>query len=305
MKVLLPDLDDLLELRHQAHTLGLASRHPVNSLLCGLYQSVFRGQGMNFDEVREYQEGDEIRNMDWRVTARTNVPHLKVFKEERQRSVLLCVDIGSHMQFGTRNTFKLVQAARISALLGWAASASQDRVGALLFGDPNGLRYFPPSSSRRSLWQMLRSMTEAAPKQKNSSHYLADAMEKLIHGTAIGSLILIISDFSQDLVNFEQILGRLQQKHEVVLFPVDDKADYEIPAMGRVVFATGTGIELELDTDNRAGCAQYRQQWQQQRQRLEMIAKRLGADVIPVSTEQNVHQVLLQGLRKRAYRVGR
>ncbi len=100
-----PQLDDLLELRHQARALGIASHHLVNSTFTGLYASVFRGTGLDFDEVREYQEGDDIRNMDWLVTARTDTPHLKIFREERQRSVLLCIDTGPHMSFGTRGTF--------------------------------------------------------------------------------------------------------------------------------------------------------------------------------------------------------
>ena len=119
-----PHLDDLFELRHRAHAIGLASRHRVGSPLSGLYASVFRGQGMDYEETREYREGDEIRNMDWRVTARTGVPHLKVFREERERSVVLCVDAGPHMHFGTRGTFKCVQAARAAALLVWAATSS-------------------------------------------------------------------------------------------------------------------------------------------------------------------------------------
>ena len=119
---LFPQLDDLLELRHQAHTLGLASHHLVNSSFAGLYASVFRGTGLDFEEVREYREGDDIRNMEWNVTARTNVPHLKIFREERERSVVLCIDRGPHMSFGTRGTFKSVQAAKAAALLGWAAS---------------------------------------------------------------------------------------------------------------------------------------------------------------------------------------
>ena len=110
-----PRLGVLLELRHQAPSLGLASPHLVNTTFSGLYASVFRGQGLNFEEVREYREGDDIRNMDWKVTARTNEPHLKVYREERERNVLLCVDHGPHMFFGTRGTFKSVQAARAAA----------------------------------------------------------------------------------------------------------------------------------------------------------------------------------------------
>ncbi|MEW8237423.1 MAG: DUF58 domain-containing protein, partial [Candidatus Thiodiazotropha taylori] len=117
-----PHIDDLLELRHQAHTLGLASHHLVNTSFSGLYASVFRGTGLDFEEVREYREGDDIRNMEWNVTARTNVPHMKIFREERERSVVLCIDRGPHMSFGTRGTFKSVQAAKAAALLGWAAS---------------------------------------------------------------------------------------------------------------------------------------------------------------------------------------
>ena len=125
-----PRLDDLLELRHQAHTLGLASHHLVNSSFSGLYASVFRGQGLNFEEVREYREGDDIRNMDWKVTARTGDPHLKVFREERERSVMLCVDKGPHMNFGTRKTFKSIQAARAAALTGTTVTSAPPRIAA-------------------------------------------------------------------------------------------------------------------------------------------------------------------------------
>ena len=153
-------LDDLLELRHQAHTLGLSSHHLVNSSFSGLYASVFRGQGLNFEEVREYREGDDIRNMDWKVTARTGDPHLKVFREERERSVMLCVDMGAHMAFGTRNTFKSVQAARAAALIGWAANGLHDRVGGILFrGDNEDTDYFRPTKDRRALWRLLKALT--------------------------------------------------------------------------------------------------------------------------------------------------
>ena len=148
--ILYPRLDDLLELRHQAHTLGVAAHHLVNSTFTGLYASVFRGTGLDFDEVREYREGDDIRNMDWLVTARTNVPHLKVFREERQRSVILCVDTGPHMSFGTHGTFKSIQAARAAALIGWAASKQHDRVGGVLFGKPGAsMQYFRATPGRR------------------------------------------------------------------------------------------------------------------------------------------------------------
>jgi uncharacterized protein (DUF58 family) len=295
-----PQLNDLLELRHQAHTVSLASHRPVNSVLCGLYASVFRGQGMNFEEVREYREGDEIRNMDWRVTARTGVPHLKVFREERQRSVILAVDIGPAMQFGTRSTFKSIQAARAAALLGWAASSSQDRVGGLLFGDAGGLRYFRPSRERRALWRLLSSLTEEYQGDAQiSGDPLHDALDKLIHGAPTGALILLAADFNRESHTLEQKIGRLRQRQEIVLFPVDDPADWELPAMGRVVFTAPDGSRLEIDTDSEPGRAAYRHEWETRRAHLQVMCKRLGVDLIPLYTYEDVHRTLVAGLRRR------
>lgn len=301
-----PQLDDLLELRHQAHALGFASHHPVNSILCGLYASVFRGQGMDFEEVREYQQGDEIRNMDWRVTARTNVPHLKVFREERQRSVLFCVDVSPHMQFGTRGTFKSIQAARAAALLGWAASHSQDRVGGVLFGSAEGLEYFRPSRDRRAIWRLLKALTrqhEAVNNRREDA--LARALDKLAHGTHTGSVIIIIADFNRETLSLEQRLAYLRQHHDLMLLPVDDPADQALPDMGTVLFKTAGGARLEIDTSSAAGQQKYREQWETQRTHLQLMSKRLGIDVIPVSTNADVHSTLVSGLQRRMKRMVR
>ncbi len=299
-----PQLDDLLELRHQAHALGFASHHPVNSVLCGLYASVFRGQGMDFEEVREYQQGDEIRNMDWRVTARTNVPHLKVFREERQRSVLFCVDVSPHMQFGTRGTFKSIQAAKAAALLGWAASNAQDRVGGVLFGGADGLAYFRPSRDRRAIWRLLKALTyqrESINKRREDA--LARALDKLAHGTHSGSVIIIIADFNRETWSLEQRLAYLRQHHDLLLLPIDDAADQALPEMGTVLFKTHDGARLEIDTSSAAGQQKYRDQWQTQRNHLQLISKRLGIDVIPISTDVDVHGTLVSGLQRRMKRM--
>jgi uncharacterized protein (DUF58 family) len=185
-----PRLDDLLELRHRARTLGLASRHLVNSTFSGLYASVFRGTGLDFEEVREYQEGDDIRNMDWKVTARTNLPHLKVFREERERSVLLCVDKSPHMSFGTRGTFKSIQAARAAALLGWAANALNDRVGGLLYGDAaTGQQHFRPTKDRRALWRLLHALSHPGTEEAVQGDPLSAALQRAEQTTHIGSLV--------------------------------------------------------------------------------------------------------------------
>ncbi len=299
-------IDELLELRHRAHVLGLSSHHRVHSVLSGLYTSVFRGQGMDFEETREYQEGDEIRNMDWRVTARTGVAHLKVFREERERAVMLCVDVGPHMQFGTRGTFKSIQAARAAALLGWTASANQDRVGALLYGrSTSSLQFFRPSRARQSFWRMLRALGETSEPVSVKGDPLVEALEKLRRVAPTGSLMFVVGDLNRDPGPLHQALGQLCQKHELVLMPVDDPADREIPRIGRVVFSTRDGNRIEVDTDSEAGRRHYREVWEANRRALETLARRLGIAFIPVPTNEEVQGVLVAGLRRRAARQGR
>lgn len=298
---LYPRLDDLLELRHQAHTLGVPSHHLVNSTFAGLYASVFRGAGVNFEEVREYREGDDIRYMDWKVTARINEPHLKVFREERERSVVLCVDRGPHMAFGTRGTFKNVQAARAAALIGWAASRLQDRVGGMAFGDPgDGLKHFRPARGRRALWQLLRTLTLPGATQAASIDCLAEALKRATRGLPTGSLIFVIADLNREVRDLEPVLGNLRQRSSVVLIPVDDPADQAIPAMGAVTFSGTDGRLIEVDTEDEGARKAYRAAWQQRRETLSALANRLNIIIMPIRTDQEIHASLIASLEQRA-----
>jgi uncharacterized protein (DUF58 family) len=298
---LYPRLDDLLELRHQAHTLGLPSHHLVNSTFAGLYASVFRGAGVNFEEVREYREGDDIRYMDWKVTARTNEPHLKVFREERERCVVLCVDKGPHMSFGTRGTFKSVQAARAAALIGWAASRLNDRVGGLVFGDPvAGLQHFRPARGRRALWQLLRTLTNPGGERDRSVDCLAGALQRATSGLPTGSLVFVIADLNRDAMGLERMLGNLIQRNSVALIPVDDPADWEIPAMGVATFTSTDGTLIEIDTDDPQARQAYRDTWEERRDMLQAIAHRLGIILLPVRTDEEIHLSLIHNLEQRA-----
>jgi uncharacterized protein (DUF58 family) len=298
---LYPRLDDLLELRHQVHTLGLASHHLVNSTFAGLYASVFRGAGVNFEEVREYRHGDDIRYMDWKVTARTNEPHLKVFREERERSVVLCVDKGPHMSFGTRGTFKSVQAARAAALVGWAASRLNDRVGGMTFGDPvAGLQHFRPSRGRRALWQLLRTLTIPGTTQDKSIDCLGGALQRATKGLPTGSLIFVIADLNRDAMGLEHILGDLIQRHSVALIPVDDPADWEIPSMGMTTFTGTDGTLIEIDTDEPQARQAFREAWEERREILQAIAYRLNVILLPVRTDKEIHISLIHHLEQRS-----
>lgn len=295
-----PRLDDLLELRHQAHTLGLASHHLVNSSFSGLYASIFRGQGLNFEEVREYSEGDDIRNMDWKVTARTGEPHLKVFKEERERNVMLCVDQGPNMDFGTRNVFKSVQAARAAALIGWAANSIHDRVGGLLFGGSEKTSYFRPTKDRRALWRLLNTLTTPRNHSAESPpELLSTVLRQTSRGIGKGGLVFVIADFNHEHAELRKGLSQLRQRHSVVLVPVDDPADSQLPDMGQMLFRAPDGELLSVDTADKVGRLAYQQDWQKRRDQLMHIAASTGCAIIPVLTNQDVHMSLKQGLQQR------
>ncbi|MCX6990048.1 MAG: DUF58 domain-containing protein [Chlamydiae bacterium] len=164
--MLYPELDDLIALKKQNSSFSRVSRRSVMSMASGNHQSPFRGQGLEFDSVREYVPGsDDIRTIDWKVTARMGSPHVKLFRQDRERHTIICVDRNTSMQFGTKNTFKSVQAARIASLLGWHALGEQDRVSSLLFGDvPGGVQFFPPKRTRSSgLMEKHSWFLQAAP----------------------------------------------------------------------------------------------------------------------------------------------
>jgi len=296
-----PRLDDLLELRHRARTLGMASHHLVNSSFSGLYASVFRGQGLNFEEVREYREGDDIRNMDWKVTARTGEPHLKVFREERERSVMLCVDKGAHMNFGTRKTFKSVQAARAAALVGWAANNLHDRVGGVLFGgDGRDNSYFRPTKDRRALWRLLKTLaTQTSGTTQSPPELLSEILRQAARGIGTGGLVFVIADFNREHADLLPELTQLRQRHGVVLVPVDDVADREIPEMGDVMFRAPDGELLTVNTADESGRRAYRDAWEKRRENLVQIANNCGCALIPVDTTEDVHAAMVRGLERR------
>jgi uncharacterized protein (DUF58 family) len=300
---LFPDIDELLALRHQARGMGLVSSIKTSTPLSGLYASVFRGQGMDFDEVREYRAGDEVRHIDWRVTARMRKPYLKVFREERERDVVLCVDCSRKMAFATQGTFKSIQAARIAALLGWSAQAHGDRVGGVLFGRES-LSFFAPSRALRTFSQFLRGLAQP-PSETNNTPVtdLAHVLPVLSRSTDTGSLLFIISDFNWiSVTTLQRHLSLVHQQHEVVLIALDDIMDYELPEVGWVNFVEEDGRSVRVNLDDAAARVRYRQAWHVRRDALIQTCRRLAIDFFSVHTDQDPYQAVITGLRQRAAR---
>jgi len=296
--VLYPDFNELVRLGQTAQRLHLAAGRKTLATASGGYVSPFRGRGMEFHEVREYRNGDDIRNIDWRVTARTNRPHLKVFTEERERTVILCIDANATMRFGTRGTFKSVQAARAAALLGWQANGGNDRVGCLVFGDiPDGLQYFAPTRSRRALWQTLKLLSRPVTGEHPAGASLDDTVKHLDRTVPTGALVFIISDFLNMSSAFEKTLSSLRRRCDVLLVSVNDPADGDIPPMETVIFSD-QGRQRVVNTDSASGRKAYKESWLKNRDLLEEIRKRQSIGLIQLHTNHDVYADLLPGLRR-------
>lgn len=297
--MLYPDLNDLISYKERKLDKTQLARRKVSSTAPGNHHSPFRGQGLDFDAVREYVPGDDIRNIDWRVTARTGSPHLKLFKEEKERHTIICMDMNSTMRFGTRNTFKSIQAARCASLLGWRALAHQDRLSACFFGDvTGGLHYFATKRTRQAFCKILKTLAE--PPAEHHEVPLDFALQHICRVAHPGSLIYLISDFMNLSPELEKSgLNRLNKTCDVVFISINDIADQALVPVGIIGFS-GQNEKLYIDTDHMKGRAAYTEQWESNRKKLRALTERFKIPLISLSTESNIHRDLLLGLKSIA-----
>lgn len=298
---LLPDINELIALKESSSRLLLTPDKSMKSTIPGDHHSPFRGQGLEFDAVREYVAGDDVRNIDWRVTARSGSPHLKLFKEERERQVILCVDMNSAMRFGTKKSFKSLQAARVAAFLGWQSLAAHDRVGACLFGDvAGGILYHAPRRTRSSFWAMCKELS--SPPREQHEVELSDALMHIARAEKTGALIYVISDFMAISDDLEKALLRLNRHSDIVCIAVNDAADSDIPPVGLLQLQGAAGNKFLVDTADRKGRERYQEMWRQNRSRLEQILKRTKVAMVQLTTEMELPRHLILGLKMVAGR---
>ncbi|KAF1051034.1 MAG: hypothetical protein GAK43_02579 [Stenotrophomonas maltophilia] len=286
-------LQELIDVRHRLREIQLFSTPSRRSPLIGLHHSRLRGRGVDFDQVRVYQAGDDVRTIDWRVTARTQEPHTKLFHEERERPVFIIVEQSSRLFFGSGLCLKSVLAARAAALLGWAALGHNDRIGGLVFTDRD-THEIKPRRSKQSQLQLLNQIVRAnhallaqrpgSPTAEVFGLALRRAREVL----RPGSLIMIVCDEralgapSDELA--EQQLGLLARHTDLVLLPVSDPLDHALPAAGLLRFNQG-GAHLELDTHLDDQRRAYRALADARSDRWKRLAQRLGVPLLPLSTQ--------------------
>ena len=291
--MLLPDYEELVNLKTQSKAVRMDSRQKVVSPAFGGHTSLFKGRGLDFSEYREYAAGDDVRSIDWRVTARTGRAHTKVFTEERERDVFLIVDMNRYMEFGTRNTFKSVQAARAAAIIAWRAHELHDKTGAILFGSiPESIKFLNPTRSRKSIWEMFRTITQA--RDHTPQVKIESALELAERRVPSGSTVFIISDFFEVSFEMETRLGSLSRRCEVTLVKVSDPADYSLPKVDEVHFSNEVGSEALIDTNDENANTIYQKIWKKNDTALGSIADRFRSKLIHISTDRDVVVDLLR-----------
>jgi len=279
---------ELIHLQHQAVQLHLTNRKRVKTQSGSHFVSSFRGRGMDFEEVRSYQSGDDVRNIDWRVTARTGVVHTKVFREERERSVLFLVDFTASMFFGTKVAFKSVIAARTAALLAWAYVRNGDRVGGVLFSDDQHIE-LRPRTRNFGVLPLLKNcakLSQTCSSTENSGAF-CNALQRLHAVAKPGSLIFIISDFMQLNTDAERCLSRLAQHNEIIAGFIYDPIEKEPPPPNRYPISDGA-VTIAMDTARPAFCQHYCDYFQARLHYVKTTFNKRQSHLFQLATDQSI-----------------
>jgi uncharacterized protein (DUF58 family) len=289
------------EVLRQVKLLELQTRGLVNSLFTGEYRSVFKGQGMEFAEVREYQAGDEVRSIDWNVTARMQRPYVKRYIEERELTVMLAVDLSGSERFGTRGRFKSELASELAAVLAMSAIRNNDRVGAVLFTDRIE-HVVPPRKGRRHALRLMRDLLVFEPTGSRTD--LPAALEFTGKMLSHKSIIFVVSDFQAEEI--EHPLKLLAQRHDVVAVTVHDPSEQTLPDIGLARFVDPeTGTTLDVDTSDPEVRAQFAASVEEELASRRRLLRRLAIDEIPVHTDGSVVEPLIRFFRARETRARR
>jgi uncharacterized protein (DUF58 family) len=268
---------------------GLNLQHAaIRSAQSGGYVSRFKGRGMEFDEARLYQPGDDIRSIDWRVTARTGKPHTKLFREERERPIFISVDNRAAMHFATRGVFKSVLAAKLAGLLAWTAQHHGDRIGGQIFSD-TACRELKPQNGKHAVLRFLNALVQPAEKTADAVT-LEHVLARLTQHARPGSRVYIISDFRGMNDKAETHLLKLSQHCDVVLVMVHDPLESALPFKGRYRF-TDDSRDVVVDAESSAA-AQYRQRFALRQQRLKQLAQSRGLAFMQCGTDDDPVQRL-------------
>ena len=287
---------DTTELLQKVRKIEIKTRSISKHLFTGEYHSTFKGRGMSFSEVRPYQYGDDIRNIDWNVTARTNEAFVKIFEEERELTLMLLVDISPSSYFGTHQQLKKEWATEICAVLDFSAISNNDKVGLILFSDQIEL-FIPPKKGKQHILRILRELINAEPK--GSGTQLGDALQFFSNIIKKRSIAFILSDFWDN--QFEIPLRILGNKHDLIGIHMYDPAEENLPDIGFVrTYDKETKAFKWIDTSSVALRKQYAEKFSQHLMSTKELFKKSASDLIQLRTDQSYIEALMAFFKKRA-----
>ncbi len=286
------------ELLKKVRKIEIKTRGLSRNIFAGEYHSAFKGRGMAFSEVREYQFGDDIRNIDWNVTARYSHPYVKVYEEERELTVMLLIDVSGSREFGTSEKFKKNVITEMAAVLAFSAMQNNDKIGVIFFSDIIE-KFIPPKKGKSHVLRIIAELIAFEPKNRGTNipetlRYLTNALKKR-------STAFVISDFMDDRADLELALQIANRKHDVVALKVYDERETELPPIGLVKLKDAeTGEYIVVDSSSAKTRKMYADWWRNHKNRLDILFKKCGVDYTLVNTREDYVISLMNLFKKRA-----
>ena len=291
---------DSTELLKKVRKIEIKTKGLSQNIFAGEYHSAFKGRGMTFSEVREYQYGDDIRDIDWNVTARHNRPYVKVFEEERELTVMLMVDVSGSKDFGAVGEVKREFMAEIAATIAFSAIQNNDKVGVVFFSDKIE-KFIPPKKGKKHILLVIRELLDFQPENRGTDINMA--MEFLTSAIKKRCTTFVISDFIDDTHDYYKSMSIANNKHDVIALQVYDKREAELPDVGLMrVLDSETGEERWINTSSKKTRQAYQKWWFNRQQRMNITAQRCKVDLASMATDEDYVKTLLSLFKKRGVR---
>jgi uncharacterized protein (DUF58 family) len=289
---------DTSEIFKKVRKIEIKTRGLSNQIFSGQYHSAFKGRGMAFSEVREYQYGDDIRNIDWNVTARFNHPYIKIFEEERELTVMLLIDVSGSNEFGTTHTMKESMITEIAAVLAFSAIQNNDKVGVIFFSDQIE-KFIPPKKGSSHILRIIRELVDF--KSVNNGTKVSESLRYLTNAIKKRCTAFVLSDFID--TGFEEALQIASNKHDVTAIRVFDPRETEMPNIGLTKFRDAeTGKNVWVDTTKKSVRETYKQWYIENEKKLKRIFVKSGTDVAHIRTNQDYVKQLIKLFQQREAR---
>lgn len=285
------------ELLKKVRKIEIKTRGLSRNIFAGEYHSAFKGRGMAFSEVREYQFGDDIRSIDWNVTARYNKPYIKVFEEERELTVMLLIDVSGSRDFGTFEKFKKNVITEISAILSFSAIQNNDKIGVIFFSETIE-KFIPPKKGKSHILRIIRELIDFEPTNKGTN--ITEAIRYMTNAIKKRCTSFIISDFIQNEPDFDKALTIANNKHDVVALRIYDERETKLPPIGMIKLKDAeTGEYVWVDSNSKNVRTSYEKWWKDTSEKLSTTFKKSGVDYVDINTNEDYVKSLMTLFRKR------